>query len=133
MEEKKKSGTDRALHKTLKWMERIIAVITLAGLAAALVMEVVHMVTDVSYFTDVGLLLHDLLAIVVGLEFVRMLLDTTPANIMEVLVVAITRHVILSHENPWSNLASILCIAGLFAIRRYLIRPQELKEDITEQ
>lgn len=29
-------------------------------------------------------MLHNLLTIVVGLEFVRMLIDTTPANILEV-------------------------------------------------
>ena len=65
-------------------------------------------------------------------EFVRMLIDTTPANILEVLTVAITRHVILTHDNPWANVASIACIAGLFAIRRFLIRRSELKEELVE-
>ena len=73
-----------------------------------------------------------LLTIVVGLEFVRMLIDTTPANILEVLTVAITRHVVLSHENAWSNVASIACIAALFAVRRFLIRRSELKEEMVE-
>ena len=68
----------------------------------------------------------------VGLEFIRMLIDTTPANILEVLTVAITRHVVLTHEDPWSNIASVACIAGLFAIRRYLIRRSELKEEMVE-
>jgi len=72
------------------------------------------------------------LTIVVGLEFVRMLIDTTPASILEVLTVAITRHVILSHDNAVSNLISVACIAGLFAIRRFLIRRNELKEEMVE-
>ena len=45
---------------------------------------------------------------------------------------AITRHVILSHDDPWSNLACIACIAGLFATRRFLIRRTELKEELVE-
>ena len=90
------------------------------------------MLSDISYFHDVNHLLHSLLTIVVGLEFVRMLIDTTPNNILEVLTVAITRHVILSHESPWANVASIACIAALFAIRRYLIRRSELKEELVE-
>ena len=61
-----------------------------------------------------------------------MLIDTTPANILEVLTVAITRHVVLSHDNPWSNVASIACIAGLFAVRRFLIRRSELLEEMVE-
>ena len=77
-------------------------------------------------------MLHHILTIVVGLEFVRMLIDTTPANILEVLTVAITRHVVLSHDDPWSNVACIACIAGLFAIRRYLVRRSELREEMVE-
>ena len=84
------------------------------------------------YFGDVNHMLHNLLTIVVGLEFVRMLIDTTPANILEVLTVAITRHVVLSHDDPWSNVACIACIAGLFAIRRFLVRRSELKEEMVE-
>ena len=84
------------------------------------------------YMTDLSHFLHNVLTIVVGLEFVRMLIDTTPASILEVLTVAITRHVILAHEDPWSNLACVACIAGLFAIRRFLIRRSELKEEMVE-
>lgn len=123
---------DHFFRRLLHFIERSIAVITIIALLAALGMEVYHMFTEAGYFTEVDHLLHNLLTIVVGLEFVRMLIDTTPANILEVLTVAITRHVILSHEDPWSNVASIACIAGLFAIRRFLIRRSELKEEMVE-
>ena len=121
---------------TFRWIlhqiERVIAVITILALLTALALEVYTMFTDPGYFSDVTNILHNLLSIVVGLEFVRMIIDTTPANILEVLTVAITRHVILSHDNPWSNIASMLCIAGLFAIRRFLIRRSELQEEMVE-
>jgi len=119
----------RALHI----IERFIATITILALLGALGIEIAHMFTAGSaYFADVNHMLHNLLTIVVGLEFVRMLIDTTPANILEVLTVAITRHVVLSHDDPWSNVACIACIAGLFAIRRFLIRRSELKEEMVE-
>ena len=117
----------------LHLLERVIAVITLIALLGALGLEVYHMIaTGADYFGDVNHMLHNLLNIVVGLEFVRMLIDTNPANILEVLTVAITRHVILSHDDPLSNMACIACIAGLFAIRRYLIRRSELREELVE-
>ena len=125
--------TEHLFRRALHIIERIIALITILALLAALGLEIYEMITEVGYFREVDHLLHNLLTIVVGLEFVRMLIDTTPANILEVLTVAITRHVILSHENPWSNIASIACIAGLFAIRRFLIRRHELKEEMVEQ
>ena len=125
--------TEHVFRRILHVIERVIAVITIVALLAALSMEIYQMITVGSYFENVDHLLHNLLKIVVGLEFVRMLIDTTPANILEVLTVAITRHVILSHDNPWSNVASIACIAGLFAIRRFLIRRHELKEEMVDQ
>ena len=117
-------------HRILHYAENLIAAITICVLLAALVVEVYRMVTQGGYFEDVEHVLHNILAIVVGFEFVRMLIDTTPANILEVLTVAITRHVVLSHDDPLSNLACIACIAGLFAIRRFLVRDSELREDM---
>ena len=129
---KRDRTVDHFFRRALHFIERIIAVITIVALLAALGLEIYEMFTLEGYFREVDHLLHNLLTIVVGLEFVRMLIDTTPANILEVLTVAITRHVILSHEDPWSNVASVACIAGLFAIRRYLIRRSELKEEMVE-
>ena len=125
--------TEHFFRRALHVIERMIATITILALVGALGMELYHMFTaGAAYFENVNHMLHNLLTIVVGLEFVRMLIDTTPANILEVLTVAITRHVVLSHENPWSNVASIACIAGLFAVRRFLIRRSELKEEMVE-
>ena len=123
---------EHIFRRILHTLERIVAAITLIALLAALGLEIFRCVTNFEYFSDIGHVLDNILTIVVGLEFVRMLIDTTPANILEVLTVAITRHVILSHDNALSNLASIACIAGLFAIRRFLVRRSELKEEMVE-
>ncbi len=130
--EKHDHRTAHIFRRILHWIEHIIAVIAIIALLFSLGLEVYNMVTQADYFSDVTHVLHNLLSIVVGLEFVRMLIDTTPANILEVLTVAITRHVILSHDDSLSNIASVICIAGLFAIRRYLIRRSELQEEMVE-
>ena len=130
---KRDHRSEHFFRRTLHVIERFIAAIAILALLGSLGIEVVHMFTSGSgYFADVEHMLHNLLGIVVGLEFVRMLIDTTPANILEVLTVAITRHVVLSHDDPWSNLACIACIGGLFAIRRFLIPRSELKEEMVE-
>ena len=123
---------EHIFRRILHWIERLIAVVTILMMLCALGIEIYRMFTQNGYFADVSNYLHHILTIVVGLEFVRMLIDTTPASILEVLTVAITRHVILTHDNPWSNLVSVACIAGLFAIRRFLIRRHELKEEMVE-
>lgn len=126
------SVVDHIFRRILHVLERIIAVITILALLAALGLEVYNIITVDGYYADMHQVLHNLLTIVVGLEFVRMLIDTTPANILEVLTVAITRHVVISHDDYLGNLACVACIAGLFAIRRFLIRRSELKEEMLE-
>ena len=129
---KRDHKVEHVFRRILHFLERCITVLTILALLAALGLELYKCVTDITYFSDISDFLHNILTIVVGLEFVRMLIDTTPANILEVLTVAITRHVILTHDDPWSNVACIACIAGLFAIRRFLVRRHELKEEMVE-
>lgn len=120
------------IHKTLHFLEFVIAIITLVVLVGMLGLEIYRMLTVDGYFTSIHTYLHNILTLVVGLEFVRMLLDMTPANTLEVLIVAIARQVIIAHDNPWSNVASVLCIAGLFAIRRFLIPKSEMTIELSE-
>ena len=131
-QEKHDHRLEHIFRRILHWIERLIALVTIVVLLTSLALELYSAFTTSGYFANISTYLHNVLTIVVGLEFVRMLIDTTPASILEVLTVAITRHVILSHDNPWSNLASVACIAALFAIRRYLIRRNELKEEMVE-
>lgn len=130
--ERRDRRVEHFFRRCLHLLEQSIAGITILVLMISLGVEIVTMVSEPEYFQDVSHFLHNILTIVIGLEFVRMLIDTTPANILEVLTLAITRHVILEHADPWSNLACIACIAGLFAVRRFLIRRSELKEEMVE-
>ena len=126
--------TETFMHKVLHILECGIAILTLIVIVAMLGYELYKIFTAADYFAEHGLntYLHNILTIVVGLEFVRMLLDMTPANTLEVLIVAISRHVILSHDDPLSNVACVICIAGLFATRRYLIPKKEMKVELSE-
>lgn len=126
------SKCEKLINKLLHILEFSIAILTLAVLVGMLGLEIYRMFTEAGYFTTVDNYLHNILTIVVGLEFVRMLIDLTPANTIEVLIVAISRHVILSHDDPFSNVACVLCIAGLFATRRYLIPKQAMKVELSE-
>ena len=130
--ERRDRRVEHIFRRCLHVLEQSIAGITIIVLMISLIMEIFAMFSQPEYFHDVSHFLHNILTIVIGLEFVRMLIDTTPANILEVLTLAITRHVILEHADPWSNLACIACIAGLFAVRRFLIRRSELKEEMVE-
>ena len=126
------SRLDYVFRRILHWLERIIAALTIVVLVLALCMEGYNTFVVAGYPANFEEFLLNITTIVVGLEFVRMLIDTTPANILEVLTVAITRQVILSHDDYWNTVACVACIAGLFAVRRFLIRRSELQEEMVE-
>ena len=124
--------TETFIHKVLHILEFVIAVLTLVVLVGMIGLEIYRMFSVEGYFDSVDNFLHHVLTIVVGLEFVRMLVDLTPANTLEVLIVAISRHVILTHDDPWTIVACVLSIAALFATRHFLIPKAELAVEMSE-
>ena len=118
--------------KILHTLELIIAGITIVALVFALAVDIWIYFADPSTYGDTMHFLHTILNVVVGLEFVRMLIDMTAANTLEVLIMATARHIIMNHEDPITLLIGIVCVAALFATRHFLIPRNELTEDLVE-
>ena len=118
--------------KILHTLELAIAGITIVALVFALAVDVWVYFSDPSTYGDTMHFLHTILNVVVGLEFVRMLIDMTAANTLEVLIMATARHIIMNHEDPITLLIGVVCVGGLFAIRHFLIPREELTEDLVE-
>ena len=70
--------------------------------------------------------------IVIGVEFVKMLCKHTPATVVEVLMFAIARQMVVEHSTPMENLMCIVGIAGLFAIRRFLFTESDKHDHYQE-
>ena len=113
-------------------LEYLIALLTLGVLVYLIGLEVVKMFSSEGYLGSADIYLQNILTIVVGLEFVRMLINLTPANTLEVLIVAIARQVIVDHSSPLNNIACVLCIGGLFAIRRFLVSKKDLGRELSD-
>ena len=123
---------ERFIRNILTVVEISLAVLTLIVLVGNLGIEAYRVIIDPTYFPGSEDFLHDMLGLAVGLEFVRMLVDMTPANILEVLTVAIARQIIISHEDPMGLLVGVICIAGIFAVRRFLIRHQDMQVELSK-
>ena len=63
------------------------------------------------------------LDIVIGIEFIKMLAKHSPGSVLEVLLYAIARHMIVGHEDAVQNLVSVGAIALIFVIRKYFFVP----------
>ena len=131
-----KEKIDKRLGKILILLETIIAIFTVAILVGLLVKEVWAIFSDPSHLMNaensVTTYLHHMLDIVIGLEFVKLLMHLTPGNILEVLTMALSRSIIVNHGSALENLLSIACIIGLFAAKRYLIPRAELNKEMDE-
>ena len=57
---------------------------------------------------------------VIGLELIHLLSRPTLDSVVEILLFALTREIVLGEMNPTGIFLSIVCIAILFAIRKFL-------------
>ena len=65
--------------------------------------------------------LGNALTLLIGVEFVKMLAKHTPENLLEVLMFAIARQMVVEHLNMVETLIGVVAIAVIFAIRKYLL------------
>ena len=123
---------EHRIRKVLHILELAIASVTIVVLVIGLGVNIWKVAADPTAFANTTEFLHAVLNIVVGLEFVRMLIDMTPANTLEVLIMATARQIIMNHESSMALLIGVVCIGILFAIRRFLIPRSDLTLDLVE-
>ncbi|VTS23836.1 membrane protein [Streptococcus porcinus] len=66
------------------------------------------------------LVLARAMALAVGIELIKMISNPSPQTVIEVLLFALTRQIIVDHPSMLNFLYGIIAVAVLFAIRRYL-------------
>ena len=73
-------------------------------------------------------LLDDAIILAIGAELIKMLCKHTPETVIEVLAFALARQLIVGHASALENLITVLSIAALFAIRRFLLKRYDMVE-----
>lgn len=68
------------------------------------------------------------ITLAIGAELIKMLCKHTPETVIEVLAFALARQLIVGHAAAWENLITVVAIAALFAIRRFLLMRQDMVE-----
>lgn len=113
----------KVLSKILLYIELVIAFVLLAGVLLGVIglvssMGVFH--GDPFGYDDFSAFLASAFSLVIGIEFVRMLVKHSASSVVEVLLFALARQLIVEHTSTWENLIGIVAIAGVFAIRKFL-------------
>ena len=102
-----------------------VAVIILAG------RMIVDIFTTSIYNQGINSLvsiLDNAITLAIGAELIKMLCKHTPETIIEVLAFALARQLIVGHVASWESLITVLAIAVLFAVRRFLLKRHDMVE-----
>lgn len=118
------------IHKVIGHMEHLMDLfeIALAFIVAfgfvisviPLLKEMPHLMSHSSGTAEFHEFLENTLTLVIGIEFIKMLIKHTPGSVVEVLLFAIARHAILAGGTALENLLTILSIAVIFAVRKFI-------------
>jgi hypothetical protein len=115
--------------KVTVFFEITIALLLLVVVAIR-VIEIVLALTgfDIVILTmDFDKVLSVSLSLVISVEFVRMLCKHTPETVIDVLLFAIARQIVVYHEKPTDMLIGVVAILGLFAAKKFIINSDLFK------
>ena len=121
--EKTKRDIQDRVYKLAICIETFFAIV-IAIVIVLLAVKLITIIFQPGFFVDeesFSNFLKNALGLVVGVEFVKMLVRHTMDNVVEVLIFAISRHLIVYHLEIWKILIGVLCMAILFAIRKFLV------------
>ena len=128
--------TDKFFNKVLKFVhyfELAIALMLMIGLLAGLVALALQLYNGIASTGADMFGMSDFLGkafnVIIGVEFLKMLIKQTPGSVLEVLLFSIARQLVVDHASALEYLLSILSIALLFIIRKYLYVPTFDDED----
>lgn len=113
--------TRKIIHISCDAIEFILAVLVGIALIVSLVLQTPTMANillesnSTAGFTEV---LEEVMNIVVGIEFIKMLCKPNTDNVIEVLLFLVARHMIIGEHDALDIFLSVLSIAILFTVRQ---------------
>ena len=69
--------------------------------------------------------MENAMSLAVGVELIKMLCKHSASTVVEVLLFAIARQIIVSHSSVMNMVAGVLCIVALLATRKFLFLPDD--------
>ena len=79
---------------------------------------------DVSYFRGY---LENIFTLVIGMEFLQMLCKPNSDNVLETLIFLVARHMIIGETTSYQDFVSVISVALLCVLRRYLHNSREAR------
>ena len=126
LDEKRKNVLRAYVAQAASVLEIIIAVLVLAAILITgmrVTGEIFGLFVAENSSQAFTAVLEHAFNLIIGVEFIKMLAKHSPGSVLEVLLYAIARHMIVGHEDAVQNLVSVGAIALIFIIRKYFFVP----------
>lgn len=114
----------KTLQQICRMLELVVAVFVLVGILLAIISLLKddikifeELLSDMSTFRHY---LEKIFVLVIGIEFLEMLCHPNPDNVIQVLIFLVARHMIVGETTPYEDFVSVLSIAVLFVLRKYM-------------
>ncbi len=98
----------------------MLLTVAIGFLTVNMVPEILSLLSAETSINDLKYILEYSFSLIIGIEFVKMVCKPTAGNVVEVLMFAVTRFVIIEHSAITTSLLGVLSIAVLFATKKYL-------------
>lgn len=96
--------------------------------------EIVKMISEITNFghlwndtSAISEFMNRALTLVVGVEFIKMLCKHSATAVIEVLLFATARHMVVEQMNMIETVIGVAAIAALFATRKYLLTKADIE------
>ena len=111
------------VHELTYYIELVIAVIMCGVIAIMTLKLLTTAIPDYIMGDKIQIegFLEKVMLLAIALEFVKMLCKHTPSTVIDVLLFAIARQIVVEHTTTLENLIGIVALAGLCATRQYLL------------
>lgn len=112
------------LYRLCQFLEIVVSIIVVVAIIVALrrtLIQVDIMVGDPNQ--SIADFLEIAFNVVIGIEFVKMLCRHNVGTVVEVLLFALARGMVIGHAEAMDSLITIIAIALLFSVRKFLFIP----------
>ena len=121
-----------AVHIICEVLEMIAAALMLVGI----LFSTCSLIRNVDLFRELLLdtssfrgYMDQIFMLVIGIEFLVMLCKPNSENVIEVLIFLVARHMIVGETTPYQDFVSVVSVALLCVVRRYLRINNEKRDE----
>ena len=118
-----KVGTfQKSIHWITSFLEMALTILLVVGILLTFV-HVPSLLGDILSVSPSGLidLVNYVAIIIIAIELIHVLNSQNLESVIEILMLAFTRELVIREWSMWQLLVGVGCIAGLFAIKKWLL------------